>query len=49
MKNGSMVTFDNDDAAGFVGTVAVGGDATVLATVLGFAVNDFHEHDSIRV
>lgn len=46
---GATLTFDDDDARGLVGAVHVGGDAAVLAAVLGPAVDNLQRDHSVRV
>ena len=44
-----IFTFDNNYAASLIGSVTIGGDTTILAAVLGFAINDFHEYNTVGV
>lgn len=44
-----MFTFNDDDGGGLVAAMHVGGDAGVLAAVLGPAVDDLERYHAVRV
>lgn len=46
---GVKLTFDDNDTTGFVFSVNVCCDASVVARVLGLAIDDFHRDDTVRV